>query len=182
MSSTRWALFGSGHGSTIQAALDLVPEVDIRVVVSNKPQAFNLVRARRAAVPQIRLEPHIQWEELQRELERRSVNALFLLGFMKVVPGNFLQAWRGRVFNVHPSLLPAFRGLKALEKSFEQESDMGVTIHKVTEGLDEGPSIYQSKAIRHQDKPSSFSQARLRLAFTEQNLIRRTLLSATRYS
>jgi phosphoribosylglycinamide formyltransferase-1 len=173
---------GSGHGSTIQAALDLVPEIDIRVVVSNKPLAFNLIRAKRAAVPQIRLEPIIQWEELQKELKRRSVNALFLLGFMKVVPGSFLQAWQGRVFNIHPSLLPAYRGLKALEKSFEQESDMGVTIHKVTEGLDEGPSIYQTKVILHHEKPSSLSQARMRLAFAEQNLIRRTLLSATRHS
>ena len=103
--------------------------------------------------------------------------AIFLLGFMKVVPGDFLKPWAGRVFNVHPSLLPQFPGLHAMEKSFTEEAPMGITIHRVTEGLDEGPPVYQRKVFSHSDKPESFMQARIRLAFAEQQLIRRTLRS-----
>ncbi|HRO68510.1 MAG TPA: formyltransferase family protein, partial [Pseudobdellovibrionaceae bacterium] len=129
--SRRWAVFISGRGSNLQALLDQATVQEIRWVLSSKESAPGLLRAKRAGVPYAVLPKKIDWDELDGELRNRGITDLFLAGFMKLVPAPFVERWEGRMLNVHPSLLPAYPGLRAFEKSYEEKQEMGVTAHIV---------------------------------------------------
>ena len=183
LSPNRWAFLISGQGSTLSAGLSLLGEIDVRIVVSSKPGAAGLSRARRAAVATSILPAKINpkdWKDFTDSLLQRKVNSIFLLGFMKIVPAEFVQQWRGRILNVHPSLLPSYRGLHAMEKSHAERASMGVSIHEVTEGLDEGPLVLQKEVFAKGRSPQEFDQVRLHMAAAEQNLIRQALLNFRR--
>jgi folate-dependent phosphoribosylglycinamide formyltransferase PurN len=94
---------------------------------------------------------------------------------MKVVPGSFIEKWKGKIVNLHPSLLPDYPGLSAFEKSHGEKSHMGVTLHEVTEQLDAGPVLRQftffPKTNWQKENPS-LDQAQVYLSFTEQRLVR----------
>jgi len=168
----RWALFISGGGTTAQAVMDCSSQVDVRLVVSSRKSAFGLVRARRWGVPSYVLEQKIDWDKLQVLLESYRIQRIFLLGFMKILPADFCEKWKGKILNVHPSLLPQFKGAKAFDQSFTANQPMGVSIHQVTAGMDEGPLVYQQKVI---EKPSEVSESRARIfmGLSEQFLIRK---------
>lgn len=145
---SRWALFISGRGSTAQAAMDLGGLTDIALVISSHPEAPGLLRARRMGIPTL-LFPRLadgktlDWSAVQDELSRHRIQCIFLLGFMRLVPESFLKVWSGKIWNVHPSLLPLFPGLKAFERSLESQSPVGVTVHDVTPDLDQGQVRWQ---------------------------------------
>lgn len=177
----RWAVFLSGRGSTAQALFDLQDLLDIRLVISNRSKAYGLKRAARLGIPTRVLRPTEKtpeaeaklWFDIDRELKARRITHIFLLGFMKLIPASFLEEWKGRVWNVHPSLLPLYPGLEAMEKSFEERALMGVTIHDVIAEMDAGTRrlqklVYSSK----DDRPADFSSAQIRMAIQEQRLIR----------
>lgn len=167
----RWAVFLSGRGSTAQAMFDHVDQHDVRLVISTKESAYGLKRAARLGIPTLVLPKEINWRALNVELERRGIDRIFLLGFMKLIPTDFVQAWSGRIWNVHPSLLPAYPGLKSIEKSFNDKAPMGVTIHDVTPGMDEGKRRLQKNiGLVHQSW--NLSDAEVRIAISEQRLIR----------
>lgn len=171
-----WALLLSGRGSTAQSALELLGEQNIGLVISSKSSAYGLKRARRAGVPTLILDKKIDWDLLDQNLRSRGIRRLFLLGFMKIIPEKFVNNWRGRIFNVHPSLLPDFKGAHGMEESFQSSKDMGVTVHEVTPGLDEGPQKLQCRVLTNSRKKSlSWEQVQLRMAIHEQRLIRRTI-------
>lgn len=171
--SKRWAIFLSGRGSTAQALLDQLDMIDVRLVISNRASAPGLKRAARAGVPTRALPKDFLWSDVTTELKARKIERLFLLGFMKLIPSDFLQEWEGRIWNVHPSLLPAYPGLKALEKSFEEKAAMGVTIHDVTFEMDAGPRRLQRKVFAEGHASTiPFAEAQLQMAVTEQRLIR----------
>lgn len=175
--SAKWALFLSGRGSTAQSGMDLVSDLDLRLAVSSRSMAYGLKRARRQGVPTLILDKKISWESLDQELRSRGINRIFLLGFMRIVPEGFVNSWKDQIFNVHPSLLPEFPGAHGMEESFQSDSAaMGVTIHTVTPGMDEGPRRLQKKVLGVEEKKTqSWDQARLRLAISEQRLIRRMM-------
>lgn len=144
----RWALFISGRGSTAQAAMDLGWAADVALVVSSKESAPGVKRARRMGIPtwiipSLADGKTLDWTLLQSELEKRQISKIFLLGFMRIVPEAFLAKWVGRVWNVHPSLLPLFQGARALERSLASQEKVGLSIHAVTAELDRGPLCLQ---------------------------------------
>lgn len=185
--NARWAIFLSGRGSTAQAVMDLADAVDVRLAVSSNPQAAGLKRARRMGVatlaaPVVAGSKKIDWEKLQSELERRRINRIFLLGFMRIIPGSFLRKWEGRIFNLHPSLLPSFAGANAIENSFASHEPMGVSVHHVIEEMDAGKVIHR-KRIRLLDPvpraQETWERARFLVGVHEQRLVRKLALRAS---
>lgn len=137
--ASRWAVFISGRGSNLQALLD--QQLDVALVVTNKPLAPGVFKARRFGIPVYVL--GADWSQLQQELCRCQISQILLLGFMKIVPESFIQLWKGSIFNLHPSLLPEFKGLKAFERSIKEKFDLGCSYHEVTAELDSGKVILQ---------------------------------------
>ena len=170
----RWALFISGRGSTMQSALDLCSECNIRVVFSSKVSALGIKKAKRYGVEVVVLPKIIDWGSVILELHRRKISNIFLLGFMKVIPESFLTQWGTRIFNVHPSLLPRFKGAKAIEDSFHSNEDMGVTIHHVVAEIDSGNQILQKKINR--ELSENISILSRKISILEQQMIRKVLL------
>lgn len=152
MSSKRWAVLISGRGSNLAALLELREEIDIRLVVSSSAQAYGLLRARRTGVP-TQLTPFvsgtkkIDWTELNRVLRAHGITHIFLAGFMKIVPESFVAEWRGRIVNLHPSLLPKYPGLKSIERAYEAGDSIGITVHEVNEEVDAGDVICQRRCL-----------------------------------
>lgn len=172
MSSARWAVFVSGRGSNADALWDLLPELDIAVCVSSRRKAYGLKRARRLGIETLVLDSQVQWSALTEFLKARKVNRIFLLGFMKIVPAEFVRHWTGRMWNLHPSLLPAFPGLEAIEKSYNANGPMGVTIHEVTAEMDAGPICLQKKICERAQDEMDLAEAQSRISQTEQRLVR----------
>lgn len=143
----RWAVFISGTGSNLNALIDTRSDVDVALVVSTTPKAYGLVRARRAGIPTLILSNPIDWNALQDELVKFNISRIFLAGFMKIVPKTFVEKWESRMFNVHPSLLPAFPGLKSIQRAFEEKKPIGVTVHGVIPEMDAGPHVLQRKVV-----------------------------------
>jgi phosphoribosylglycinamide formyltransferase-1 len=151
----KWAVFISGFGSNLQALLDLgLPEVSIALVVSNNPEAYGVERAKKHNVPVITLPKPIKasdWRHLSDRLKAEKIDCIFLLGFLRIVPPEFVKNWENQMLNLHPSLLPAYPGLKSIEKSYQDGAAMGVTVHWVSEGLDEGQILLQEKVMEAAD-------------------------------
>lgn len=147
----------SGRGSNLQALLDAIAakalKADVAVVVSNRPQAGGLERARAAGVATVVIDSKLQpsREAFDRAvvevLNRHRVQLVCLAGFMRLVTPVLLEAFPQRVLNIHPSLLPAFPGLDAQRQAWEHGVRVsGATVHLVTAGLDEGPIVAQQAA------------------------------------
>lgn len=169
-------MFISGRGSNLSCLLNLQTE-KIKLVVSSSPKALGVLRARRAGVPVLILPRPIKWDELDRELRRRGINRIFLLGFMRVVPDFFVLAWQGKIINLHPSLLPKYPGLESIERSFEDKSDMGVTVHEVIAEVDAGKRILQRRCLSSsQIAEYSLQNAEFKIHLDEQRLVEEAFL------
>ena len=150
------AVLVSGYGSNLQALLDAAAagrlQAEFRLVASDRPEAQGLDRARRAGIPAAALPPagfadRRAWHAALGALLRESGAQLVVLaGFMRVLGPDLVGAWRGRMLNVHPSLLPRYRGLHTHRRVLEAGDRMhGASIHFVTEELDGGPVILQAR-------------------------------------
>jgi phosphoribosylglycinamide formyltransferase-1 len=151
----RVAVLISGRGSNLQALIDACSDpafpAEIRLVISNEPGAQGLVRAERARIP-TRVIAHKQFAErasfdaaLDRALEEAGIELVCLAGFMRMLGDAFVARWRNRLINIHPSLLPAFKGLNTHERVLAAgERLTGCTVHFVRPAMDEGPIIVQS--------------------------------------
>jgi len=176
-SRPKWAIFISGRGSNLAALLDLRDQIEIKLVVSSQQDAYGLKRARRAGLPTLILEKKINWDQLETELRARRVNAIFLAGFMRIVPKSFIDAWPGQILNLHPSLLPAYKGLDSIARAYADAADIGVSIHQVTPGVDEGPVILQRRCLNAASTSGySFDQVEMIVHMTEQRLVREAVL------
>ena len=138
----------SGNGSNLQALLDA--DLPIGAVASNRNDAYALVRAREAGVPTatFSLDCHADREErdlvMATWLEEHGVDLVVLAGYMHLLTKPFLDRFPDRIVNVHPSLLPAFPGMRAIEEALAAKVETtGVTIHLVDEGLDTGAVLRQ---------------------------------------
>jgi phosphoribosylglycinamide formyltransferase-1 len=138
----------SGNGSNLQALLDA--GLPVRAVASNRKDAYALVRARAAGVPTAAFDLACHTDREERDLvmatwlEEHGVELVVLAGYMHLLTQPFLRRFPGRVVNVHPSLLPAFPGTRAIEAALEADvAETGVTVHLVDEGLDTGPVLRQ---------------------------------------
>ena len=147
----RVAVLVSGEGSNLQAILDTVhgrEGLEVVAVASNRAEARGLRRAESAgaetAVFPGDADRDARDAELGDWLEERSVDLLVLAGFMEILGASFIRRFEGRIINVHPSLLPAFPGVRAIEQAVEYGVQvMGVTVHFVDEGVDSGPVLLQ---------------------------------------
>jgi phosphoribosylglycinamide formyltransferase-1 len=147
---SRFAALASGSGTNLQALLDAYPE-NLVVVAGDRKEAFAFERARRAGVPVEHLDPagFVGKEdydiELADRIEVHSVGLVVGAGYMRILSPVFLERFPA-VLNVHPSLLPAFRGLRAVEQAFEAGVDeTGVTVHLMVEEVDAGPIVGQER-------------------------------------
>jgi phosphoribosylglycinamide formyltransferase-1 len=151
--SLRVAVLVSGEGSNLQAILDHAgghDGVEVVAVGSSREGARGLERARAAGVETGVFETAGYPDRGARDqalgdwLEQRGVDLLVLAGFMELLGAPFIRRFAGRVINVHPSLLPAFPGVRAIEQALDYGvKQMGVTVHFVDEGVDSGAIIMQ---------------------------------------
>jgi phosphoribosylglycinamide formyltransferase-1 len=151
--SLRVAVLVSGEGSNLQALIDSVHAegaAEIVGVVSNNPAAHGLRRAQAAGVETAAFPASDYADRAERDdamaawIEERDVALVVLAGFMELLGGEFVRRFSGRIVNVHPSLLPAFPGVRAIEQALDYGVRvMGVTVHFVDEGVDSGPILLQ---------------------------------------
>ncbi|MDH5181594.1 MAG: phosphoribosylglycinamide formyltransferase [Gammaproteobacteria bacterium] len=144
----------SGNGSNLQAVIDAVKAgtipASIVAVVSNRPAAYGLERARQAAIPVEVLEypGHPDREAYDRALiqliDSYRPDLILLAGFMRILSHDFVEHYTGRLLNIHPSLLPRHKGLNTHQRVIEAgDTQHGATVHFVTPELDSGPIIIQ---------------------------------------
>ena len=168
----RWAVFISGNGSNLQALLDADPKIPVVTVVSNKAEARGVVRAEHAGVPVILHDKNSTWSELSQQLKNLQIQYIFLLGFMKIIPESFILEWKNKILNLHPSLLPHYKGLRALERSYEDQAAIGVTIHWVTPELDDGPILLQKEVFAPgESKALSLEQVKTQIHRMENEMV-----------
>ena len=146
------AVLASGQGTNLQALLDTVHGREARIVAvaSDRPDAPALRRAGEAGVPAATFaradfpDRAARDEAIAGWLADRGARAVVLAGYMALLTPGFLARFPGGVLNVHPSLLPAFPGLRAVEQAVEHGVKVfGVTVHFVDEGIDTGPIVAQ---------------------------------------
>jgi|SRR5215831_7980815 len=154
MAKKRVAILISGRGSNMVALAEAVQQgaishADIAVVISDQPQAAGLEKAAELGVETLVIERGGRARaEHDREiigaLQARQIDLVCLAGYMRVLSGEFISAYRGRILNIHPSLLPSFPGLQAQAQALAHGAKIsGCTVHYVDETLDGGPIIMQ---------------------------------------
>jgi phosphoribosylglycinamide formyltransferase-1 len=149
----RVAVLVSGEGSNLQALLDQVhgrDGIEVVGVASSRPEARGLERAREAGVETAVFAIDAHDDRVARDralgdwLDERRVDLVVLAGFMEILGAELIRRFAGRIVNVHPSLLPAFPGVRAIERALEHGVKvMGVTVHYVDEDVDSGPIVLQ---------------------------------------
>ena len=163
------AILISGRGSNMVALIDAVrsgeiPGSEIAVVISDKPNAAGLEKARERNIRTVVIERRSRTREehdaeIIAELKRRDVELVCLAGYMRLLSCDFISAFPDRIVNIHPSLLPAFPGLDAQRQALEHGVKIsGCTVHFVNEALDAGPIILQRTVeVRNDDTLESLS-------------------------
>lgn len=152
----RVAVLISGGGSNLQALIDdaALPDApySIALVISNKADAFGLHRAKAADIP-VRIISHTEYAsreafdaEITRALESLDPDLVCLAGFMRILTPEFINRWQGRLINIHPSLLPKFKGLHTHQRALDAgETEHGCSIHWVVPDLDSGEVIARAQ-------------------------------------
>ena len=159
----------SGSGSNLQAIIDAVQsgmiKADIRTVISNRPGVKGLQRAAQANIPHCVVD-HTEFTEraafdqaLMQEIDTHQPALVVLAGFMRVLTPEFVRHYEGRLLNVHPSLLPEYRGLHTHARALEAGAAWhGCSIHFVNAELDGGPVIVQARiAVAKDDTPEALA-------------------------
>ncbi len=164
----RVAVLLSGRGSNMIALAEHKRReeraYDIILVASNVPEARGLVAARRLGIPVwARSHQGMERAEFDRlidaELQRYQVELVALAGYMRLLSPEFIRTWEGRILNVHPSLLPAYKGLDTHRRAIEAgEMQAGCSVHLVTDTLDDGPVLAQAPVrIRPRETPEALA-------------------------
>lgn len=149
-----FAVLASGNGSNLEAIINAVKDKKIKatlaVVISDKPNAFALERARKAGIEAVFINPKdFNGREafdsaVIAKLKGSSVDFVVLAGFMRILSPLFIKAFENKILNVHPALLPAFKGAHAIRDAFLSGVKLtGVTVHFVDEEIDHGAIILQ---------------------------------------
>ena len=160
----------SGSGSNLQAVMDAIDAGQINgrieAVLSNKAEAFGLERATKAGIPALILK-HTDFESREsfdqamiEKIDQHKPDLIVLAGFMRILSAEFVRHYQGRMFNIHPSLLPKYKGLHTHQRAIEAgDLEHGCTVHFVTEELDGGPLAVQGKvSIDADDSAESLQQ------------------------
>jgi len=146
----------SGSGSNLQALIDscATPEspAEIVLVISNRDDAYGLTRARNAGIATCTIDhtafpdrPSFERKILS-ALSEQGVEIVCLAGFMRILTPGFVEQWEDRMLNVHPSLLPDYKGLHTHQRALDDGADWhGCTVHLVRPALDDGPLVVQAR-------------------------------------
>jgi phosphoribosylglycinamide formyltransferase-1 len=165
------AVLISGRGSNLQSIIDnvesgYIPNARVSVVISDKRDAYGLERAMNHGINALFIDPaayeskkHFE-NALLESLAKFSTDVLLLAGFMRILGSNVIKAYNNRVMNIHPALLPSFKGLNAQKQALEYGVKIsGCTVHFVDEGMDSGPIILQkSVPVLDSDTEGSLSE------------------------
>ena len=149
------AVLVSGRGSNLQAIIDSIEKnnlaAEISLILSNVPDAYGLQRGKKHGLESVFLDPknfssRNDYEKQMIELlQTKSIDLVCLAGFMRILGKKFIEAFSGKIINIHPSLLPAFPGLNVQEKALEHGAKFsGCTVHFVNEEVDGGAIILQA--------------------------------------
>lgn len=181
----RVAIFASGSGSNFEAIAksDELRNLglEIELLVCDQPKAHVLKRAEKYHIPvfvnQLADYPDCSTYEqaIIDKLKPLKIEYILLAGYMKVVTPTLLAAYPNHIINIHPSLLPRFSGLEAIERAFKAGDEVtGVTIHYIDEGVDTGPIIKQCKVVRLRNDTEASLEARIHQ--TEHQMYRQVIL------
>ncbi len=148
----QWALFFSGRGSNLQAILKTYSKTWVHppILVTDNAKSKGIEIGKSFGLETHLLKKPIDYKELSDFLKDLKVQHIFLLGFLKIIPASFLSDWSKNIFNLHPSLLPAYPGLKSIERAYTDKKAIGITIHRVNEGVDQGQILMQEKIFEAQ--------------------------------
>ena len=156
----------SGNGSNLQAIIDEVAakrlNATITGVISNRPGAYGLERASQAGIESVCLD-HTTFEDrdsydsaLKAQIEAFGADCVVLAGFMRILTPEFVNHFSGKLVNIHPSLLPKYKGLNTHQRAIDNgDKEHGVSVHFVTPELDGGPVIIQSRVPVFEDDSAS---------------------------
>ncbi len=144
----------SGNGSNLQQFIDQIESGDLNAkivaVISNRADAYGLERARQAGIPSITLD-HTQFADresfdraLAKEIDQYQPDLIILAGFMRILTEGFVEHFKDKLINIHPSLLPKYKGLHTHKRALQdKQSEHGASVHFVTAELDAGKVIVQ---------------------------------------
>ena len=164
------AIFASGNGSNFSAIVKAIKQHKIKtksvILVCDKPGAFVIKRAQKAGVQVIlaRREDFASRVDFETAIIQRlksyKIDLIALAGFMRMLSPCFVEQYRNRILNIHPSLLPAFKGAQAIKDAFDHKASFtGVTVHFVDAEMDHGPVILQGQLkIRSSDTLASLEK------------------------
>jgi len=152
------AVLLSGNGSNLQAIIDAIDQnqipIEIKIVISDRMDAKGLERATKANIATSFIEPakyqsREQFDEaLSTILQQHQISLIVLAGFMRILSDKFVNQYLGRLINIHPSLLPKYKGLNTHQRVIDAgDSEHGASVHFVTPKLDDGPVILQSSLV-----------------------------------
>ncbi len=155
----------SGGGSNLQAIIDAALPVEIKAVISNKADAYGLERARKAGIPTHHID-HTEFDgreafdaALMECIDQYQPRLVVLAGFMRILTDGFVEHYAGRLINIHPSLLPKYKGTNTHARAIEAgDAEAGCSVHLVTAELDSGPILLQARVpILKGDTPESLA-------------------------
>ncbi|RXG33456.1 phosphoribosylglycinamide formyltransferase [Methanohalophilus sp. WG1-DM] len=165
------AVLISGRGSNLQSIIDnvesgYIPNANVSVVISDNKDAYGLKRAMNHGINAVFIDPaaYQSKEDLDSALldvlARSSTDVLLLAGFMRILGSDVINAYSNRIMNIHPALLPSFKGLHAQKQALDYGVKItGCTVHFVDEGMDSGPIILQkSVPVLDSDTEESLSE------------------------
>ena len=181
---TRIAVFCSGYGSNFEAIAEAVRrrrlKAELALLVCDNPNAYAVRRAAKHRIPAVVVSPKLFHSREDYEkfvlsiLKNQKVDLVVLAGFMRILTPRFIRAYRHKILNVHPSLLPAFKGAHAIRDAFKAGVKVtGVTVHVVTDQLDSGPILAQ-KAVRR-SKSDTLKSLEKKIHRTEFKLYSKTI-------
>lgn len=165
----RLAVFASGTGSNFAAIRDALVDSrhQLAYLVCDRPSALAVEKAFRFHIP-VHLVPYAgrprreAEQEIEVILRDNPVDVIALAGFMRVLSPGFVESRRERIVNIHPSLLPRYPGMRAIERSFDSEDEeLGITVHFVDAGVDTGPTIAQASFPKSEVAGLAEAEARI---------------------
>lgn len=162
----------SGSGSNLQAIIDEIEagrlDAEIRVVISSRPDAYGLVRAQEAGIQTVALSKDVYAdyetanEAIATELVHAGCEYVVMAGYMRMVTDPILMAFPDRVLNLHPALLPSFKGAHAIRDAYEAGVKVtGVTVHFANAEYDKGPIVAQRAVEVREDDALEDLEARI---------------------
>ena len=165
------AVFCSGSGTNLQAIIDAHKRGDIKadfkLVVSDVPSCLALERAKKAGIKTLIVErkdfkSKEDFEaEIIKNLKKEKIDLIVLAGYMRLISADFIDQYKNKILNIHPALLPSFKGTQGIKDAFEYGVKVtGPTVHFVTQDMDAGPIILQGAIkVAQDDTEESLAQA-----------------------